>query len=142
LGPLEAASGSLRGPIGTEDRLYGLLGEIVQESRAIPIQGGRVPTYTTQFTFDIWNRTAQMVYPDQPTGEVLKYAYDGGGLVKGVVSNDDQLETFYARSIAYDKFGQRLSMTNGQRCHHHTPTTRCLTPALAHMAPRHPEPPA
>ncbi|HKD26844.1 MAG TPA: hypothetical protein VKC66_13205 [Xanthobacteraceae bacterium] len=30
---------------GTEDRLCGLLGEIVQETRAIPIQGGQVNSY-------------------------------------------------------------------------------------------------
>jgi hypothetical protein len=34
---------------GTADRLYGPLGEIVKETRAIPIQGGQVPTCTTQF---------------------------------------------------------------------------------------------
>jgi hypothetical protein len=100
---------------GTEDRLYGPLGEIVQETRAIPIQGGQVPTYTTKYQFDTWNRTAQMVYPDQPTGEVVKYFYDSGGVVNRVHGNDDQLETDYAANITYDKFGQRLSMTNVSR---------------------------
>jgi hypothetical protein len=54
-----------------------------------------------------------MVYPDQPTGEVVKYSYDSGGLVNRVHGNDDQLEVGYASNITYDKFGQRLSMTNG-----------------------------
>jgi hypothetical protein len=30
-------------------------------------RGGQVPTYVTNYTFDTWNRTAHMVYPDQPT---------------------------------------------------------------------------
>jgi hypothetical protein len=98
---------------GTEDRLYGPLGEIVQETRAIPIQGGQVPTYTTKYQFDTWNRIQQITYPDQPTGEAVKYFYDSGGLVNRVHGNDDQLETDYASNITYDKFGQRLSMTNG-----------------------------
>jgi YD repeat-containing protein len=115
-----SASGNVVGRIthitdgaGTEDRLYGPLGEIVRETRAIPIQGGQVPTYTTKYTYDTWNRIAQMVYPDQPTGEVVQYFYDSGGLVNRVHGNDDQLEVNYASAIAYDKFGQRLSMTNG-----------------------------
>ena len=37
---------------GTEDRLYGPLGEMVVQTRSIPIQGGQVNTYTTQFTYD------------------------------------------------------------------------------------------
>jgi YD repeat-containing protein len=74
---------------GTEDRLYGPLGEIVSETRAIPIQGGQVNTYTTTFTYDTWNRIQQMVYPDTP-GEPLKYTYDFGGLPYRVHGNDDR----------------------------------------------------
>ena len=65
-----SASGNVVGRIthitdraGTEDRLYGPLGEIVKETRAIPIQGGQVAHYNTKFTFDTWNRTAQIAYP-------------------------------------------------------------------------------
>jgi RHS repeat-associated protein len=98
---------------GTEDRLYGPLGEIVSETRAIPLQGGQVPTYTTKFTFDTWNRIAQVTYPDTPNGENVPYFYDFGGLAERVHGTDDALEVDYASAIAYDKFGQRLSMTNG-----------------------------
>src|SRR5262249_11535487 len=47
---------------GTEDRLYGPLGELVQQTRSIPIQGGQVQTYVTKFTYDTWNRVQQMIY--------------------------------------------------------------------------------
>ncbi|MBO0879585.1 MAG: hypothetical protein J2P17_04285, partial [Mycobacterium sp.] len=97
---------------GTEDRLYGPLGEIVSETRAVPIQGGQVGTYTTTFTYDTWNRVAQMVYPDTP-GETLTYTYDFGGLPYRVHGNDDQLEQDYASNIFYDKFGHRLQMVYG-----------------------------
>src|SRR5262249_56281861 len=46
-------------------------------------------------------------------GEVVPYFYDFGGLVTRVHGTDDQLEVDYASNILYDKFGQRLSMTNG-----------------------------
>jgi hypothetical protein len=49
---------------GTEDRRYGPLGEIVQETRAIPIQGKQVNTYTTKFQYDTWNRISTITYPD------------------------------------------------------------------------------
>ena len=98
---------------GTEDRLYGPLGEIVQETRAIPVQGNQVLTYTTKFQFDTWNRMQAITYPDQPNGEVVRYSYDFGGLVNRVAGNDDQLETAYAARIDYDKFGQRLLIDTG-----------------------------
>src|SRR5258708_5287293 len=101
-----SASGNVVGRIthitdgaGTEDRLYGPLGEIVSETRAIPIQGGQVAHYTTQFTYDTWNRMAQMRYPievkklttDQPNGEVVPYFYDFGALPERVHRTYDAL---------------------------------------------------
>jgi len=101
---------------GTEDRLYGPLGEIVQETRTIPIQGNQVLTYVTQYQYDTRNRLQQMVYPDIPSGLVLTYTYDSGGLVNGVSGIDHTAGTTnYAQRIDYDKFGQRpLPMA---RCH-------------------------
>ena len=98
---------------GTEDRLYGPLGEIVRETRAIRIQGNQVLTYVTQYQFGTWNRIHAITYPDQPNGEVVRYFYDSGGLVTRVAGNDDQLETAYAARIDYDKFGQRLLIDTG-----------------------------
>jgi len=62
-----------------------------------------------------------MIYPiavkklttDQPNGEAVQYFYDFGGLPERVHGNDDALELNYASNIAYDKFGQRLSMIAG-----------------------------
>jgi YD repeat-containing protein len=132
-----SASGNVVGRIthitdgaGTEDRLYGPLGEIAQQTRAIPIQGNQILTYTTQFTYDTWNRVQQMIYPDQPTGETVKYTYDFGGLAYRVHGNDDQLEVDYASNIFYDKFGKRLSMTNGNGVVTPTPTSRTTADSM------------
>ena len=43
----------------------------------------------TNYTYDTWNRIAQMVYPDQPTGETVTYSFDSGSLVSSVLGNDD-----------------------------------------------------
>ncbi len=122
---------------GTEDRLYGPLGEIVQETRAIPVQGNQVLTYTTKYQFDTWNRVQNMVYPDQPTGETVKYFYDSGGLINRVTGNDDQLEVAYAARIDYDKFGQRLLLDvgNGTRTTYaYNPLNRRLANVQATLA--------
>src|SRR5262249_53428852 len=122
---------------GTDDRLYGPLGEIVQETRAIPIQGNQVNTYVTQYQFDTWNRLQRMTYPDQPNGEVVRYSYDSGGLVTRVVGNDDALETAYAARVDYDKFGQRLLLDigNGTRTTYaYDPLTRRLINVKATLA--------
>jgi hypothetical protein len=87
-------------PVVRFDRLYGRPGEITSETRAIPIQGCQVPAYTTTFTYDTWNRLQQMVYPDQPTGETVKYTYDFGGLPYRVRGNDDQLDVDSAAPTA------------------------------------------
>ena len=99
---------------GTEDRLYGLLGEIVEEKRAMPLPGGQVNTYVTRFEFDTWNRLQRMTYPD---GELLTYTYDSGGLVRSISGDDSAINELYAGRIDYDKFGQRLliDIGNGTR---------------------------
>jgi hypothetical protein len=115
---------------GSEDRLYGPLGEIVQKTRAIRSRATRsTPTRRSSRTTP-GNRVAQMIYPDQPTGEVLQYFYDSGGLVNRVHGNDDQLEQDYATNITYDKFGQQLSMTYGNgaiNTYAYDPLTRRLS---------------
>src|SRR5215470_6953717 len=117
---------------GTENRLYGPLGEIVQETRKVPV-GNQVNTYVTQFTYDTWNRLAQMVYPDTPNGEVLTYSYDSGGLVNGVNGNDVfdlPANTAYVQSVTYDKFGHRLLLLLGEgtkKTYTYDPATQRLT---------------
>jgi RHS repeat-associated protein len=122
---------------GTEDRLYGPLGETVQQTRAIPIQGGQVITYVMQYQYDTWNRIQQITYPDQPAGEAVNYFYDAGGLVTRVHGNDDQVEVNYASNITYDKFGQRLSMTYGNgaiNTYAYDPLTQRLAQVKATLA--------
>ncbi len=82
---------------GTKDRLYGRLGEIVQETRAIPIHGNQIITYVTKSQYDTWNRVAQVTYPDRPLLPVRRGVAGGapvvaaGGLLlhrEGVRSGD------------------------------------------------------
>lgn len=59
---------------GTEDRLYRPLGEIVEESRTIPLPGGQPKTYVTRYQYDTWNRLQGLTYLD---AEILTYGSSG-----------------------------------------------------------------
>ena len=109
--PVGNVVGRITDGAGTEDRLYGPLGEIVQETRTIPISNKQSTTYTTQYQYDTWNRLLNITYPD-PNHETVTYSYDSGGLVNGVSGNDD-LRPNYVTGIYYDKFGHRLLLQIG-----------------------------
>jgi RHS repeat-associated protein len=96
---------------GTEERLYGPLGETVEEKRAIPLPGGQPRIYVTRYQFDTFNRLQVLTYPDNDT--VVTYNYDSGGLVNRVSGIDSNSSDVYAPRVDYDKFGQRLLVDFG-----------------------------
>ncbi len=98
--------------VGNETRGYDALGNLVRSTRTIdPIRpGDRTRTFTTTFDFDVFGRMLSMVYPD---GEVLKYGYDAGGLLRSAVGiraatkHDPAQQETYLATLLYDEFGQR-----------------------------------
>jgi RHS repeat-associated protein len=96
---------------GTEERLYGPLGETVEEKRVIPGPGNQKLTYVTRYQFDTFNRMQVLTYPDNDT--VVTYSYDSGGLVRQVSGTDSNDSYVFAPRVDYDKFGQRLLVDFG-----------------------------
>jgi RHS repeat-associated protein len=96
---------------GTEEQLYGPLGETVEEKRTIPAPGNQLKTYVTKYQFDTFNRLQVLTYPDNDT--VVTYNYDSGGLVRRVSGVDTFSSDVYAPRVDYDKFGQRLLVDFG-----------------------------
>jgi RHS repeat-associated protein len=94
---------------GVTQREYGPLGEVIKETRSIPVDGD-VLTYTTQYQYDTWNRLQRLTYPD---GEVLTYTYDSGGQVNSATGVKGNITYPYLTRLDYDKFGQRVLMTTG-----------------------------
>lgn len=95
---------------GTEQRFYGKLGEIVKEIKTVAsdTQGASPNSpevYTTEYTYDTWNRLQKLIYPDR---EELTYHYDSGGLLASVTGVKDGFPTQYIRRLEYDKFKQRV----------------------------------
>ena len=100
---------------GSEERFYGLLGEITKEIKtfASDTQGNgpnSAEVYTTQYTYDSWGRLHDLVYPD---GELLEYEYDSGGLVRSATGFKGGWTYEYLRNLEYDKFGERKYMELG-----------------------------
>ncbi len=116
---------------GTEERFYGPLGEMVRQIRTInsDTQGNSPNSpevYTTEWTYDTWNRLQSMVYPD---GEILTNLYDSGGKLRQIDGQKTGFDYPYLRQMTYDEFGQRTYMQAGngtETSYAYVPTTRRL----------------
>jgi RHS repeat-associated protein len=98
--------------MGSEERDYGPLGEVVKEVKTITTftTPNAPETYTTLYRYDTWNRLLGLTYPD---GEALTYAYDSGGLLKAIQGVKKGTSYAYLDRLEYDKFEQRAFMQQG-----------------------------
>ncbi len=121
---------------GVEERFYGPLGEMVRQIRTInsDTQGNSANSpevYTTEWTYDTWNRLQSMVYPD---GEILTNLYDSGGKLRQIDGQKTGFDYPYLRQMTYDEFGQRTYVEAGngtETSYAYVPTTRRLDGLLA-----------
>ena len=86
---------------------YGNMGEVINTFRTIEGLGMPTHYFSTHFEYDTWNRIKTIDYPD---GEQLTYFYDVGGNLKKIM-NENGYE--YVKSVLYDSYGQRKSITYG-----------------------------
>jgi YD repeat-containing protein len=98
--------------MGTEERFYGRLGEVIKEVKTVvTFTTPNAPeVYTTLYQYDTWNRLMRMTYPD---GEVLTYAYDSGGLVNFAQGQKSNFTYSYVNRLEYDKFDKRAFIEAG-----------------------------
>ena len=95
---------------------YGKLSEVVKETRTIKRYEALSEPETATFIYrsDYLGRMQTMRYPD---GEVITYAYDKGGQLKGVSGVKNTIkgsETYsYIDTIVYDEHGQRVYIKYG-----------------------------
>ncbi|MEJ7768133.1 MAG: SpvB/TcaC N-terminal domain-containing protein, partial [Chitinophagaceae bacterium] len=95
---------------GTQEFFYNPLGAIVKNVRVINLPGSIPLTFTTQWTYDTWNRLTNMVYPD---GETLTYNYNVGGLLQKMSGVKGGNTFNYLKQLGYDKFETRIYMSYG-----------------------------
>ena len=95
---------------GTEEFFYNPLGATIKDVRVIKVPDTTALTYTTQWTYDTWNRLTGMTYPD---GEVLTYNYNLGGSLLNMSGVNNGTSYNYLTQMGYDKFETRVFMQYG-----------------------------
>lgn len=95
---------------GTQEFFYNPLGAIVKNKRVINIPDTIPVTFTTEWTYDTWNRLTGMLYPD---GEKLTYNYNEGGSLHDMSGVKSGTTYNYLPQQGYDKFDQRVYMRYG-----------------------------
>ncbi len=97
---------------GLEERSYGRLGEMVRAVRTATAMSGATPKgpYTTNWSYDSFNRLLSMTYPD---GEVVTWTYDAGGKVKTAAGILAGVRFDYLRHQGYDEFDQKVRTVYG-----------------------------
>jgi YD repeat-containing protein len=83
---------------------------VVKNIRTIVIPQHDDQTFTTEWTYDTWNRLTEMVYPD---GEKVEYTYNIGGLLHSMKGKKKGSEYLYVEQLGYDKFEQRVFLQYG-----------------------------
>jgi RHS repeat-associated protein len=109
------------------------LGEVVKEIRtpAETLTTGPDPVFTTQYTYDTWNRIQSLTYPD---GEVLTFKYDSGGNLTRITGKKQSLTYPYLNFLGYDKFEARERVAYGNGTHQdyaYNPLNRRIAGLLA-----------
>lgn len=95
---------------GTQEFFYNPLGAEIKNKRTITIPGSSALTYTTEWTYDTWNRLTAMLYPD---GEALTYNYNVGGLLRSMSGIKSGTTYNYMPQAGYDKFEKKVYMRYG-----------------------------
>ena len=106
---------------GIQEFKYGYMGEMIQNVRTVTAPNIPTRTYTTQFSYDSWNRLQYMIYPD---GEKVDYSYDLGGNLRNIKGDFE-----YVQEINYDYYEQRTYMRYGNT----TDMFYAYTPALRRL---------
>ena len=83
---------------------------MVKNIRTIVIPQHGDQTYTTEWSYDTWNRLTGMVYPD---GEKVEYTYNAGGLLHSMKGKKKGSQYNYVEQLGYDKFEQRVYLAYG-----------------------------
>lgn len=113
---------------GTQEFVYGSMGEVTQTKRTIvtPLPSMPVRTFVTDFNYDSWNRLLSMVYPD---GEKVTFSYDFGGNLNAMTGILNGEPYNYIQRQEYDHYEQKVYLkyaNNTESYYNYTPELRHL----------------
>ena len=91
---------------GSEEFSYDQLGNLARSLRRIVVPSeGNAYVFETNYKYDSFGRMRSITYPD---GEIVKYDYTTGGLLKNVMGNN-----VYIEDRLYDEQGRKTFQYNG-----------------------------
>ena len=95
---------------GVQTFNYGRMGELIENIHTFVVPGGDPYTFAMQWSYDSWNRTNAIVYPD---GETVEYGYNNAGKLISLSGVKGSNNYSYVENIKYDKFGSRTKIEYG-----------------------------
>lgn len=119
---------------GTQEFEYGNMGEVVRNTRRVVGPNIPIRVFTTNFSYDSWNRIQNITYPD---GEKVDYFYDFGGNLNKMIGKVNNQPYKYINTICYDHFEQKVYMLYGNKTetfYNYTPSLRRLGGLSAKLA--------
>ncbi len=111
---------------GNQEFSYGNMGEVVTNVRTVEAPNLPTRVFTTNYSYDSWNRLQYMIYPDQ---EKVNYNYDLGGNLTRMTGQVYNEPYNYVDRIDYDYYEQRTYLKYGNK----TETFYNYTPALRRL---------
>lgn len=99
---------------GTQEFFYGNTGEVIKNTRTVvsPIPSMPIRQFTTDYTYDSWNRIQTMVYPD---GEKVAFSYDLGGNLNQMTGEFNGGPYKYVERLDYDFYEERAYLKYGNK---------------------------
>lgn len=95
---------------GVQEFSFDALGEISKNIRTVVIPQHDDLTFSTEWTYDTWNRVTEMIYPDS---EKVAFVYDHGGMLREMGGEKEGNTYEYVTQLGYDKFQDRVYLSYG-----------------------------
>ena len=100
---------------GYQTFFYGKMGEVTENIHTFALPNESQPyTFKMKYRYDSWNRVQSITYPD---GEVVKYWYDRGGMLRRMDGRKGTQSFRYIDEIHYNRYGMKDAVWYGNGTH-------------------------
>ncbi len=100
---------------GYQTFFYGKMGEVTENIHTFALPNETQPyTFKMKYCYDSWNRVQNITYPD---GEVVKYWYDRGGMLRRMDGRKGTQSFRYIDEIHYNRYGMKDAQWYGNGTH-------------------------
>ncbi len=97
---------------GAREFWYNAAGQVTKELRTLIVNDLQQPSFVSEYSYDTWGRLKEIGYPD---GEKVTYQFNRSGKIQSLSGRKGEQQFSYLSSCTYDKYGDRVKMTYGNR---------------------------